>query len=126
MLVVGHKAIRLAEGERPPGAPIPEAAEWPNLRSYIETGRIVRNDTMLRVGERPIKLSPTETRNPGEPIPEAASWQNLHSYIETGRIIVSDEATPPLAAPETSSGGTAEVSGRPATPSSEEKRRGRR
>lgn len=38
---VGRKPLKVGEETRQPGDPVPEAASWPRLESWINTGRIV-------------------------------------------------------------------------------------
>lgn len=90
--VVGRGKLRVGEEDRYPGQPVPEAADWPNLRTYLRNGTVV--------------LAPDANADDPRMALLQQSFEALHAELaERDRINVSlrnelDQARASLASPD--------------------------
>ena len=67
---VGHRgALQVAGETRQPGAPCPEAAEWPNLAVYLQNGHVVA----FPEGAQPVIVVPASAPAPVAPVQTPAA-----------------------------------------------------
>lgn len=52
--VVGRRPLKVGEETRQPGDPLPEAASWPRLESWLRSGAVVQRPPSARTVSAPV------------------------------------------------------------------------
>lgn len=71
MFIVGRTTLKVGDGHRGPGDAVPEAAEWVNLRAYLQCGHVLEvSDDSLEADEARARLAAVAT----PPQVDLAAW----------------------------------------------------